>query len=282
MWQDFQQVRISVNRLGDILNAPPEPAMKAGRVTLPKIKGDIEFDNVTFRYRADGPEVLRQLSLKIPAGQVVGVIGASGSGKSTLAKLLQRLYIPESGRVLVDGTDLGMVDPAWLRRQIGVVPQESVLMNRSVRDNIALADRSVPMERVVRAATLAGAHDFIMQLPEGYDTQIEERGLNLSGGQRQRVAIARALLMDPQVLIFDEATSALDAESEEVIQRNMSRIVKGRTVVIVAHRLSALRICDRILTIERGEVLEDGVPHELRKQAGPFGRLVRKQQLADC
>ncbi|QQS15231.1 MAG: ATP-binding cassette domain-containing protein [Rhodospirillales bacterium] len=249
MWQDFQQVRISVNRLGDILNTPTEPTYKAGRVVLPPIRGDIEFDAVTFRYRSDGPEVLRRLSLKIPAGQVIGITGASGSGKSTLAKLVQRLYVPESGRVLVDGVDLALIDPAWLRRQVGVVPQESVLFNRSVRDNIALADRTVSMDRIVQAATMAGAHEFILQMPEGYDTQIEERGMNLSGGQRQRIAIARALLMDPRILIFDEATSALDAETEAIVQDNMAEIVRGRTVVVIAHRESALRICDKILSL---------------------------------
>ena len=149
------------------------------------------------------------------------------------------------------GLDRALIDPAWLRRQVGVVPQESVLFNRSVRDNIALADRTVSMDRIVRAATMAGAHEFILQMPEGYDTQIEERGMNLSGGQRQRIAIARALLMDPRILIFDEATSALDAETEAVVQDNMAEIVKGRTVIVIAHRESALRICTRQLVLDR-------------------------------
>lgn len=280
MWQDFQQVRISVARLGDILNTPAEPAYKPGRIALPPIKGDIELDRVVFRYRPDGPEIVRGLSLKVPAGQVLGIVGTSGSGKSTLAKLLQRLYVPESGRVLIDGVDLGMIDPSWLRRQIGVVPQDSILFNRSVRDNIALSDRTVPMERIVAAAKLAGAHEFILQLSEGYDTEIEERGHNLSGGQRQRIAIARALLSQPRILIFDEATSALDAESEELIQENMRQIVAGRTVIIVAHRLSALRIADRIVSVDRGQIVEDGTPAELLRRAGPFARFYRKQLMS--
>ena len=179
----------------------------------------------------------------------MGIVGPSGSGKSTLAKLIQRLYVPESGRVLVDGVDLAMVDSSWLRRQLGVVLQENILFNRSIRDNIALADPGMPIERVIAAAKLAGAHDFILELSEGYDTIVGERGNSLSGGQRQRIAIARALMCDPRVLIFDEATSALDYESERIIQQNMAQIASGRTVFVVAHRLSTVRFADRILTL---------------------------------
>ena len=261
LWQDFHQARLSIERLGDILNTTPEPTYAAARAALPAIRGDITFDHVTFRYRLDGPEVLHDVSFDVPAGQMVGIVGPSGSGKSTLAKLVQRLYVPESGRVLVDGVDLAMVDPAWLRRQIGVVLQENVLFNRSIRDNIALADPAMPMERVIAAAKLAGAHEFILELPEGYDTIVGERGARLSGGQRQRIAIARALVTDPRILIFDEATSALDYESERIIQDNMQQIAKGRTVIIIAHRLSTVRKADRIITIERGRMVEDGT-HE--------------------
>ena len=167
---------------------------------LPAIRGDVVFDHVTFRYRIDGPEVLHDVSFSVPAGQVIGIVGPSGSGKSTLAKLIQRLYVPESGRVLVDGVDLAMVDSTWLRRQLGVVLQENILFNRSIRDNIALAEPGMPIERVIAAAKLAGAHDFILELPEGYDTVVGERGSSLSGGQRQRIAIARALLCEPRSL----------------------------------------------------------------------------------
>ena len=277
VWQDFHQTRLSVDRLGDILNTPTEPSAAGGRAALATIAGHIQFDQVKFRYRIDGPEVLRGISLEIPAGQILGIVGSSGSGKSTLAKLAQRLYVPESGRVLVDGVDLAMIDPSWLRRQVGVVPQESVLFNRSVRDNIALTEPGMPLERVVAAAKLAGAHDFIVELPEGYDTIIGERGGSLSGGQRQRIAIARALVGNPRILVFDEATSALDYESELAIQQNMRAICAGRTVLIIAHRLSTVRGCDRIIAVERGQVVEDGSHDELLRTGGRYATLHRVQ-----
>src|SRR6266568_1522769 len=273
IWQDFHQARLSVLRLGDILNTMPEPTFTPGRARLPAIRGNIKFDHVTFRYRIDGQEVLHDVTFDVPAGQMVGIVGPSGSGKSTFAKLVQRLYVPESGRVLVDGMDLAMADPAWLRCQIGVVLQENVLFNRSVRENIALADPAMPMERVIAAARLAGAHEFILELAEGYDTVIGERGSTLSGGQRQRIAIARALITDPRILIFDEATSALDYESERVIQRNMREIAKGRTVLVIAHRLSTVRTMDRIVTLERGRVVEDGSHDTLIKTGGRYASL---------
>ncbi len=277
LWQDFHQARLSIARLGDILNTAPEPAYTVGRATPPPIRGAIEFDHVKFRYRLDGPEILHDVSLQFPAGQVVGIVGASGSGKSTLAKLVQRLYVPESGRVLIDGVDLAMVDVAWLRRQVGVVLQENVLFNRTIRDNIALADPGLPMERIVAAAKLAGAHDFILELPEGYDTMVGERGASLSGGQRQRVAIARALVGNPRILIFDEATSALDYESERIVQQNMRSIAQGRTVLIIAHRLSTVRFADRIITLERGRLVEDGTHDELIRTGGRYASLHRIQ-----
>ena len=211
---------------------------------------------------------------------MIGIVGPSGSGKSTLTKLIQRLYVPESGRVLVDGVDLAMIDPAWLRRQVGVVLQENLLFNKTVRENIALADPTIPMDRVIAAAKMAGADEFILELPEGYDTFIDERGANLSGGQRQRIAIARALITNPRVLILDEATSALDAESEEIIQKNLEIIAKGRTVIIIAHRLSAIKQADRIITVERGEITEDGTHSELMAQKGRYASLYSKQMKA--
>jgi subfamily B ATP-binding cassette protein HlyB/CyaB len=208
---------------------------------------------------------------------MIGIVGPSGSGKSTLTKLVQRLYVPEQGRVLIDGVDLSLVDATWLRRQVGVVLQENILFNRSVRENIALADPALPMERVIAAAKLAGAHDFILELPYGYDTEIEERGSNLSGGQRQRIVIARALITNPRILILDEATSALDAESEEIIQTNLAAIAKNRTVLIIAHRLSAVRQCDRIVTVENGEVTEIGDHEALLRSGGRYASLWRRQ-----
>jgi len=276
-WQDFHQARLSVARLGDILNTVPEPAYSSSRMALPSIRGNVTFEHVTFRYRVDGPEILHKISLDIPAGQVIGIVGPSGSGKSTLAKLARRLYVPESGRVLVDGVDVAQVDPSWLRRQIGVVLQDNVLFNRSVRDNIALADPALPAESVIAAATLAGAHDFILKLPEGYDTIVGERGGSLSGGQRQRIAIARALVADPRILIFDEATSALDYESEHIIQQNMTQIARSRTVLIIAHRLSTLRMADRIITIEGGRLIEDGSHETLIRKDGRYAALHQLQ-----
>lgn len=277
VWQDFHQARLSVARLGDILNTPPEPGFTPGRMALPSIKGAVAFEHVSFRYIPDGPVILHDINIALPPGQVVGVVGPSGSGKSTLTKLVQRLYVPESGRVLVDGVDLAAVDTAWLRRQVGVVLQENVLFNRSVRDNIALADPGIPTERVIQAAKLAGAHEFILELPQGYDTHVGERGSNLSGGQRQRIAIARALIANPRILIFDEATSALDYESERIIQENMRQITQGRTVIIIAHRLSAVRNCHRIITIEKGRIVEDGDHDELIKSNGRYASLLRLQ-----
>ncbi|MGJ5138458.1 type I secretion system permease/ATPase [Bradyrhizobium oligotrophicum] len=273
LWQDFHQARLSVARLGDILNTTPEPAFNPSRAALPPVRGEVVFDHVSFRYRVDGPLALHDVSLKVPVGQVVGIVGPSGSGKSTLTKLIQRLYVPEAGRILIDGVDLTVADVTWLRRQIGAVLQENVLFNRSIRDNIALADPGMAVERVIQAAELAGAHEFILGLPDGYDTVVGERGASLSGGQRQRIAIARALVTNPRILIFDEATSALDYESENIIQRNMRKICAGRTVFIIAHRLSAVRNADRIITIEGGRLVEDGTHDELIKRAGRYATL---------
>jgi subfamily B ATP-binding cassette protein HlyB/CyaB len=278
LWTDFQQTGISVQRLGDILNTRTELA-GASRASLPAIAGRIEFDQLAFRYRPDSPEVLRGVSLAVEPGEVIGIVGRSGSGKSTLAKLVQRLYVPERGRILIDGVDLALADPVWLRRQIGVVLQENVLFNRTIRENIALSDPGAPMEAVIQSARTAGAHEFILELPEGYDTVVGEHGATLSGGQRQRIAIARALITNPRILIFDEATSALDYESERVIQDNMKLICQGRTVLIIAHRLSAVRHANRIVVLERGQIVESGSHDELlTHQAGYYTRLYRLQQ----
>jgi len=273
LWQDFQQAGISLERLGDILNTPTEPAHNPNRTTLPQVKGQVSFDRVTFRYQPDRPEVLKDLDLSVDAGEVIGIVGRSGSGKSTLTKLIQRLYVPESGRVMVDGVDLAQVDASWLRRQIGVVLQESVLFNRSVKDNIALSDPSMSMDAVIHAASLAGAHEFILELPEGYDTVVGEQGASLSGGQKQRIAIARALITNPRILIFDEATSALDYESERIIQDNMRRICQDRTVFIIAHRLSTVRMADRIIVVDKGRIIESGDHDNLMEQNGYYAKL---------
>lgn len=278
MWQDFQQTGVSVRRLGDILNTRTEVSARGAAGALPAIRGDIQFEGVHFRYRPDGVDILNNVSFRLQAGEVIGIVGRSGSGKSTIGKLLQRLYTPRQGRVLIDGVDISLADHAWLRRQIGVVLQENLLFNRTIRENIALADPGMPIEYVIRAAKLAGAHDFIAELPEGYGTVVGEQGASLSGGQRQRIALARALVTNPRVLILDEATSALDYESERIIQNNMKEICQGRTVIIIAHRLSALRDANRILVIERGELVEQGASHNLLQQTGSvYARLFAEQ-----
>lgn len=263
LWNDFQQVAISMSRLGDILDARTEVA--GNKTRIPRIAGSITFDQVSFRYRPDAPDVIRAVSLEIQPGEVIGIVGRSGSGKSTLSKLVQRLYVPDRGRVTIDGQDIAIIDTASLRQQIGVVLQESTLFSRSIRDNIALSDPSLSIGDIIAAARLAGAHDFICELPEGYDTPVGEHGTGLSGGQRQRIAIARALIANPRILVFDEATSALDYESEKMIQDNMRQICAGRTVLIIAHRLSAVRDANRIVVMERGQIAEAGSHDELLK-----------------
>ena len=277
LWTDFQQTGISVARLGDILNTRTEvPATHAAQ--LPQLKGHITLDKVNFRYRPDSAAVLSSISIDIGPGEVIGIVGRSGSGKSTLTKLIQRLYTPQSGRLLVDDIDISLIDAAQLRRQIGVVLQENLLFNRSVRENIAISDTGATIEAVIRAAQLAGAHDFVSELPEGYDTIVGEQGSSLSGGQRQRIAIARALFTNPRILILDEATSALDYESEAIVQRNMAHICKGRTVLVIAHRLSAVRHANRIVVLDKGCIVEEGAHEDLvNKKQGLYAHLWRLQ-----
>jgi subfamily B ATP-binding cassette protein HlyB/CyaB len=266
LWNDFQQVGISMQRLGDILNARTEVVGQKTRI--PRLAGAIELDQVSFRYRPDTPDVLRDVCLNIVPGEVIGIVGRSGSGKSTLARLIQRLYVPDRGRVMIDGQDLSIIDTTSLRHQLGVVLQENILFTGTIRENIALANPAFPIEAVIEAAKLAGAHEFICEQPEGYDTQVGEHGTGLSGGQRQRIAIARALITNPRILIFDEATSALDYESERILQDNMRQIWAGRTVLIIAHRLSAVRDADRIIVLERGQIVEQGPHSELITRPG--------------
>ncbi|SFV29988.1 peptidase domain-containing ABC transporter [Hyphomicrobium facile] len=279
LWQDFQQVHISVDRLGDILRSPVENKPQAC-ASLAPLRGAIKFSDVSFRYSPDGSDVLRDINIEIPEGQVIGIVGPSGSGKSTLTKLVQRLYRPERGQIFLDGIDIGHVDTSWLRRQIGVVLQENLLFNRSIHDNIALANPALPRSAIMSAAKLAGADEFISKLPLGYDTLIEERGANLSGGQRQRIAIARALVTQPRILILDEATSALDYESEQIIRANMREMTKGRTVIIIAHRLAAVQCCERIIVVKDGSIVEDGSPIELRKRVGGAYATLHKLQFS--
>jgi subfamily B ATP-binding cassette protein HlyB/CyaB len=275
LWQDFQQIGISMQRLGDVLNVRTEG--EVSRQSLPTLRGAIEFTDVRFRYTPDGPMVIDGVSFRIEPGQILGVVGRSGSGKSTLAKLLQRLYVPEHGRITVDGHDVALADPAWLRRQMGVVSQENLLFNRSIRDNIAIGDPGIALEAVIQAARLAGIHEVIADLQRGYDTLVGEQGTGLSGGQRQRIAIARALVRNPRVLVFDEATSALDYETERVIQDNMQLICKGRTVLIIAHRLTAVRRADYIVAMDRGQIVEMDCHDALMQKNGYYASLASLQ-----
>lgn len=276
LWQEFQQMRVSLRRLGDILDAPAEAAPNAA-LSLTRLMGDVEFEDLSFKYRSDGREILRNLSLQVKAGELVGIVGSSGSGKSTLAKLLLRLYVPSRGRVLLDGTDLGGINPILIRRQVAVVTQDVVLFSRTVRENIAMGLVDVPFDAVVSAAKMAGADDFIRKLPQGYDTVLGERGSNLSGGQRQRIAIARALVMQPRILILDEATSMLDADTEMQFWKHIRAIADQRTVIAITHRLSTVLDMDRIIVMENGEIVEADEPRALLQKRGRFAELYEMQ-----
>jgi ATP-binding cassette subfamily B protein RtxE len=276
VWQDFQHTLISLRRVGDILDEPGENG-QGGLASMPQAEGSVSFRGVTFRYSEETPEVLRNLNIEIRAGEFIGITGASGSGKSTLTRLLQRLYIPQHGQVLVDGMDLAIADPISLRRNMSVVLQDSLLFSGSIADNIRQCCPQASEEEVQHAATLAGAHDFIQALPQGYDTPVGEKGGRLSGGQRQRIALARALMTHPRILILDEATSALDYESEAEVMSHLPEICRGRTVISIAHRLNTLRGADRILVMDNGQVVEEGTHEALLIKKGIYNKLWRIQ-----
>lgn len=272
LWNEFQQTLLAVDRIGDILNSPLE--MQSGNaITLSNVEGNIKIDNLSFRYNVDAPMVLKDVNLEIKAGEKIGFVGRSGSGKSTIAKLIQRLYYTTEGTIYIDGIDIRNINPVWLRTNIGIVLQENYLFSGTIRDNIALPRPNMPMEGIVQAAQVSGAHEFISKLPRGYDTEVGERGSSLSGGQKQRIAIARALISNPKILIFDEATSALDYESEKIIRDNMGLISQDRTTIIIAHRLSTIKGCDRIVCFDNGKIVEVGTPQELLQRDGYFKRL---------
>lgn len=281
LWQEYQQASLSVKRIGDIFNTAPEPILNANQTAMPKINGRIEFDKVRFRYNIEGSEVIKGMSFAIEPGTIVGVVGRSGSGKSTISKLIQRLYIPEGGKISVDGMDISLVNPAMLRTQIGVVLQENFMFNGTVAENISIHFPTASLEQVIHSAKIAGAHDFILELPNGYNTIIGEKGMGLSGGQKQRVAIARAILANPRILIFDEATSALDYESESIIQSNLKEICKGRTVMIIAHRLSTLKDAQKIMVIDKGSLVEYDTHDNLMAQQGLYHYLYNQQLRGD-
>lgn len=279
LWQNFQQVLLSVDRIGDILNEAPESASETG-VVLPPVKGQVTFDKIFFRYQPENDDVLKGMTFDIQPGMFVGVVGRSGSGKSTLSKLIQRLYQPRSGRVLIDGFDIKGANLQSLRQQIGTVLQDDFLFNGTVFDNITFNDADIPPEQVVEAAKMAAAHDFISELPQGYETHIGERGTGLSGGQRQRLALTRLFLSKAPLLILDEATSALDSETERKVLQNLQQVKGDRTVLMITHRFAPLKHADRVLVLEKGVLIEQGTHAELLQQKGAYWALYQQQQAA--
>ena len=279
IWQNIQELRVSFERLADVIDTPEESdEVDKSKVMLPPLAGDVRFENLSFRFRPGQPEVLKDVNLEIPAGTFVGIVGQSGSGKSTLMKLLPRLYDPGHGRILIDGYDIGKVELYSLRRQIGIVPQDPLLFSGTVSENIALTNPEASSEEIVRAARLANAHDFIMELPSGYSTPVGERGAALSGGQRQRVAIARTLLSNPKLLVMDEATSALDYETERKVCDNLLENLNDQTVFFITHRLSTIRQADMIVMLHQGAVVEVGTHDELMQHRGRYYALYRQQE----
>ena len=277
LWNEFQQCLLGIDRLGDILNSPIE-IQSSKSITLPKILGSVDFDNLCFKYAPNLPYAINHCNYQIKPGMCVGIVGKSGSGKSTITKLIQRLYLPNEGTIYIDSVDIRQLNPTWLRYNIGVVLQENYLFAGTIRENISLPKPDAPIELIMHVAKIAGAHEFISEFPEGYETIVGERGSSLSGGQRQRIAIARALITNPKIFIMDEATSALDYESERIILNNMNKITKGRTTFIIAHRLSAVRNCDVILVMDKGHIIEAGNHEELMRNPKSYYRFLYSQQ----
>jgi ATP-binding cassette subfamily B protein len=278
LWNELQEVVIAIERIHDVIEAEPEEDLQQqSRQSLPPINGNIRFDKVTFRYPESDINVLENLSFEVKPGQTVALVGRSGSGKTTISKLILGLYPTTDGKVLIDGQDINSILLRSLRSQIGVVDQDTFLFGGTIRENIAIGQPSATLEEIIEAARQAGADLFIKKLPMGYETQIGEGGGMLSGGQRQRIAIARALLGNPQLLVFDEATSHLDAESERIIQNNLTNIRKNRTTIIIAHRLSTVRKADLILVLDKGVLVEQGTHEELMAKRGQYFYLNQQQ-----
>jgi ATP-binding cassette subfamily B protein len=279
LWNQLQEVVIAVERINDVLDAEPEEDLQyQARQSLPSIKGDVRFENVTFRYHPDSDvNILENLSFEVRSGQMVALVGRSGSGKTTISKLVLGLYPPTDGKVSIDGQDITSLSLRSLRSCVGVVDQDTFLFGSTIRENISLGHPGATLAEIIEAARLAGADEFIKKLPMGYETQIGEGGGLLSGGQRQRIAIARALLGNPRLLILDEATSHLDAESERIIQKNLNTILKGRTTLVIAHRLSTVRNADLILVLDQGVLIESGTHEELMAKRGHYFYLNQQQ-----
>jgi ATP-binding cassette subfamily B protein len=277
LWQNFQETGLSLERLADIVDTPQEAELDRHNIPMPLIKGTVTYENLAFRFNPHGALQLYNVNLEFPAGTFVALVGESGAGKSTITKLLARLYEPESGRILIDGYDINKVELYSLRRQIGMVPQETLLFDGTVQENIALTNPDATVEEIVSAARAAAAHEFIMTLPNGYNTRVGERGASLSGGQRQRVAIARSVLQRPQILILDEATSALDYNTERQVCLNLKEAFKDRTVFFITHRLASIKSADIIVMMDKGTVAEEGTHEELMAKKGLYYTLYKQQ-----
>ncbi|AKE65252.1 HlyB family protein [Microcystis aeruginosa NIES-2549] len=277
LWQNFQETGLSLERLADIVDTPQEAELDRQNIPMPLIKGHVTYENLAFRFNPHGALQLYNVNLEFPAGTFVALVGESGAGKSTITKLLARLYEPESGRILIDGYDINKVELYSLRRQIGMVPQETLLFDGTVQENIALTNPDATVEEIVSAARAAAAHEFIMTLPNGYNTRVGERGASLSGGQRQRVAIARSVLQRPQILILDEATSALDYNTERQVCLNLKEAFKDHTVFFITHRLASIKSADVIVMMDKGTVAEEGTHEELMAKKGLYYTLYKQQ-----
>ncbi|MBC1218880.1 ABC transporter ATP-binding protein [Nostoc sp. UCD121] len=275
-YNEFKQGEASVDRVFELMAIQPTVIEKINAITLAPVKGKIEYRHISFAYKPGEP-VLKDISLLVSPGEAIALVGASGAGKTTFVNLLPRFYDPEVGQIFIDDVDIRDVKLHSLRRQIGIVPQETIMFSGTIAQNIAFGQDVFDMEAVKEAAKIANAHQFISQLPEGYQTWVGERGVNLSGGQRQRIAIARAVLLNPQILILDEATSALDSESEALVQEALERLMQKRTVFIIAHRLSTVRRCDRILVLEQGQIVESGTHEELLALEHRYARFYAQQ-----
>jgi ATP-binding cassette subfamily B protein len=279
IWQNFQETGLSLERLSDIVDTPQEAEVDRNNIPLPAVSGAVKYENVSFRFAASGPLQLSNVNVEFTAGKFVGIVGQSGSGKSTMMKLLLRLYDTESGRILVDGYDIAKVELYSLRRQIGVVPQDTLLFDGTVQENIALTNPDATTEEIIEAAQIAVAHEFIMTLPNGYNTRVGERGSALSGGQRQRIAIARSVLQRPKILVLDEATSALDYPTERQICLNLARAFKGNTVFFITHRLNTVSSADTIVVMDNGRMIEQGSHQELMAAKGHYFYLYQQQEV---
>ena len=273
---NIQRALAAAQRVFDVLDFPEEVRNLPDARELPAVTGSVSFEHVTFSYNG-GDKILHDLSFTVKPGQAIGLVGPSGAGKSTIASLLPRFYDCDAGTIRIDGTDIKHVTLDSLRQQVGIVPQETILFNGTVYDNILYGRLDATKEELVEAAKAANAHNFIMELPEGYNTMLGDRGVNISGGQRQRIAIARAILKDPRILVLDEATSALDTESERLVQEALNRLMVGRTSIIIAHRLSTIKNADRILVLDKGKLTEDGTHDELMKKNGLYAHLYQIQ-----